>query len=354
MNSTIEPHVTEQYASPKQSPNGSGEHHTNILSPNPRPACAPLPPTQDPGTSIQDPAPGIENPKTSIQNPDGSIQNPNSQIQQSINPQIQLSDHPESSIENPAASIQNPDASIQDPESSIQNRATSLQNPDPPIQQSNNPAIQPDGGSAPPRGRNGKIARLPYLKRDLVNRMLRDNLPYSKIVRALDDDDIRVTERNVSNWKTRGGYKAWCLEQDRAVQNRLQQDNLVEHLRKTDASQLPEVGLQIAATNLSQFFLKPETQNALTSNPAACRQAIADLCRLSRHVHALQKYRDDSAKELGWRFNPERARRKEEKDMEMTREIYCAAKLGEDFGDPIVRGRNYIPKERVPELPPQR
>jgi hypothetical protein len=40
----------------------------------------------------------------------------------------------------------------------------------------------------------------------MVNRMLRNNIPQSKIVGALDEHGIKVTERNVSNWKTRGGY----------------------------------------------------------------------------------------------------------------------------------------------------
>ena len=55
--------------------------------------------------------------------------------------------------------------------------------------------------------RNGKIARLPYLERDMVNRMLRNNIPASKIKDALDEHGYIVTQRNVSNWKTRGGYR---------------------------------------------------------------------------------------------------------------------------------------------------
>ena len=35
--------------------------------------------------------------------------------------------------------------------------------------------------------RNGKIARLPKLERDMVNRMLQNNLPYPAIVGALDE-----------------------------------------------------------------------------------------------------------------------------------------------------------------------
>src|SRR5437899_1849425 len=142
---------------------------------------------------------------------------------------------------------------------------------------------------ARPRARNGKVARLSYLERDMVNRMLRNNISHSKIVGALEEHDIRVTERNVSNWKTRGGYKEWCAEQDRAVETRLLQENLTEHLRQHDAGQLPEVGLQVAATNLSRFFLKPETQHQLAADPEKYARAIAILCRLAGQIHTLQK-----------------------------------------------------------------
>jgi hypothetical protein len=75
--------------------------------------------------------------------------------------------------------------------------------------------------SAPPsanpllrqRTRNGKIARLPKLERDLVNKLLHNHVPYSKIVWALSERSITVTERNLSNWRTRGGYQEWCAEQ---------------------------------------------------------------------------------------------------------------------------------------------
>src|SRR5579859_347025 len=65
----------------------------------------------------------------------------------------------------------------------------------------------------PARPRNGKIARLPKLERDMVNRMLANNLPHHQIVGALDECGFTVTERNISNWRTRGGYKEWCAAQ---------------------------------------------------------------------------------------------------------------------------------------------
>ena len=197
---------------------------------------------------------------------------------------------------------------------------------------------------AKPRARNGKIARLPYPERDMVNRMLRNNISYSKIVGALDEHGIRVTERNVSNWKTHGGYKEWCAEQDRALEVRLLQDNLTEYLRKNDAGQIPEVGLQLAATRVSQFLTKPEAEQQLAANPAAFSRTVATLCRLSGQIHTLQKYRDDSAKELGYDQNPERIRRKAEKDIEITRHVYSAAKLGETIHQRDIPHRNYFPK----------
>ena len=45
---------------------------------------------------------------------------------------------------------------------------------------------------ARPRSRNGKIARLPYPERDMVNRMLWNNIAYAKIVGALDEHQNSV------------------------------------------------------------------------------------------------------------------------------------------------------------------
>jgi hypothetical protein len=178
----------------------------------------------------------------------------------------------------------------------------------------------------------------------MVNRMLRNNIPHSKIVGALDEHGIIVTQRNVSNWKTRGGYRDWCVEQDRAVETRLFQDNLLEHLRTTDASQLSEVGLQLAATQLSQFFLKPDIREQLTAEPEKFSPAINVLCKLNRQLHRLQKYRDDCAKELGSQENPERLKRDVEHGLEITRNVYSAAKLGQSPREPNIPHRNFIHK----------
>src|SRR5688572_4376286 len=85
------------------------------------------------------------------------------------------------------------------------------------------------------RTRNGKIARLPKVHRDMVNRMLFNNIPPANIVGALEELGYTVTRRNISNWKTRGGYHEWRLAQEHAVQTRLRMDNFTGSLRKDNA-----------------------------------------------------------------------------------------------------------------------
>jgi hypothetical protein len=203
---------------------------------------------------------------------------------------------------------------------------------------------QPGTRASRPKTRNGKIARLPCLVRDMVNRMLRNNIPHPKIVDALDEHGITVTQRNVSNWKTRGGYREWCAQQDQALETHLSQDNLIGHLRTTDATQLSEVGLQLAATQLSQLFLKQDASKQLTADPEKFSTAVNALCRLNRQLYRLQKYRDDSARELGYKHDPERLKREAEKDLEITRNVYSAAKLGQSIHEPDIPHRNFIPK----------
>src|SRR6266481_1856689 len=53
--------------------------------------------------------------------------------------------------------------------------------------------------------RNGRIACLPRVQRDMVNHMLWNAVPYKNIVAAIDEEGYTVTERQISSWAT-GGY----------------------------------------------------------------------------------------------------------------------------------------------------
>jgi len=175
--------------------------------------------------------------------------------------------------------------------------------------------------------RNGRIARLPKLERDMVNRMLQNGVPYPNIVAALGELGITVTERNISNWKTRGGYREWTFAQECALETRLHQDAIVDLLRHEDASHIPEVGLQLAATYLSQFLLKPESRQELETDPDKLTPVVANLCRLSKEIHKLQKSRDGSAKALDRQNAPERVKRENEELLPSLMEVYGTKKL---------------------------
>jgi hypothetical protein len=225
----------------------------------------------------------------------------------------------------------------------------SAESPLPALQFSAAP-LQPLPDRPPGKPRNGKIAHLPKLERDLVNRMLANNLPHQKIVMALDECGFHVTERNVSNWKTRGGYNEWRVAQEGALELRSFQDNLTEFLRRHDAAELPEVGLQSAATSLSAILLRPDLMRQLIADPQKYSSLIELQCRLAREIQALQKHRDDAAKSLGRTFNPEKLKRLNEQDVESVREV-MSSKIGKSIREPNVPHRNFIPKELEPVEP---
>jgi hypothetical protein len=200
--------------------------------------------------------------------------------------------------------------------------------------------------------RNGKIARLPKTHRDLVNRMLYNNIPYRKIVGALDELNIQCTERNISNWKTRGGYKEWREEQERQLALSHLQDHLTDYIRKNNAAELPEVGLQVAATQLSLTLLQPDTAKQLTADPQKYAQVVDMLCRLSTHINTLQKNREQAVRKAAVHDTSQFIRREEEKDIDLVRKTYTST-LGERPGDDTPH-RNDLPKrDELPYPEPQ-
>ena len=214
------------------------------------------------------------------------------------------------------------------------------------IQSSNNPSLAK-------KPRNGKIARLPKPVRDVVNQMLFNHVPQDNIVDALDEIGFKVTQRNISNWKTRGGYREWCLAQEYAIQLHNHQDNLLDTVRRHDGSELPEVGLQAAATQLSGFFLTPEADKLLASNPKEYERRVSMLNRISAQLKGIQKYRDDCAKHLGYDYDPARIREHTGGELEKLRQDWSSTP-GNSAKDLEMRHRNDLPKhgELLHIMPP--
>lgn len=243
------------------------------------------------------------------------------------------------------------------PTSNVANGPTPGQQSDTLLNSAIHPAIQSSIHLAlSKRPRNGKIARLPKPVRDVVNRMLFNHVPQENIVDALGELGIQVTQRNISNWKTRGGYREWCLAQEHAIALHNHQDNLIDLVRRHDGSELPEVGLQAAATQLSQFFLTPAAAQLLASDPKAYDLRVSMLARITAQLKALQKYRDDCAKNLGYEHDPARIRRNTSGELEKLRQDW-SSEYGYSPKDPTIPHRNELPNHAdllhvVPPDPP--
>lgn len=211
--------------------------------------------------------------------------------------------------------------------------------------------------SAPPsanpllreRMRNGKIARLPKLERGLVNKLLHNHVPYSKIVWALSERGITVTERNVSNWRTRGGYREWCAEQENQLRLAHLQDHLTDYLRKHDAQQLPEVGLQVASTQLTSLLLNPQTAAPLLADPTKYAKVVDSLDKCSARLTDMQEERYETVRRASIKDTVPNIRYEEARDVEVLRQIASAEKPARSAREEDIPHRNDLPpREELP------
>jgi len=172
--------------------------------------------------------------------------------------------------------------------------------------------------------------------------MLTLNTPQDEIVSALKELGIPVNQQNISNWKTRGGYRDWCLAQEHATRLRIHQDSLIDLLRRHDAPDVPEIGLQAAATQLSTFFLTAEALQLLASDPKEYERRVSMLHRISGQLKTLQQSRDTAAKALGPDHDPDRIRDVTSSSLERLIQSSTAI-TGESARDPDIPHRNLLP-----------
>ena len=121
------------------------------------------------------------------------------------------------------------------------------------------------------------------------------------------------------------------------MQNRLDQDHMLDFLRRDDAPELPEVGLQAAATRLSQVLMQ---KLAHADDPEAnldnYTKMIDLLCRLNREISATQKQRDDSRRTLGPQHNPVLVKDVEQVEAIETERFYSDPPSDSDLQKPAV------------------
>jgi hypothetical protein len=144
------------------------------------------------------------------------------------------------------------------------------------------------------RPRTGAVASLPKDRRDLVCRLIGRGVPYKKIAQAIEQLGFVITERNISNWVTHGGYAEWCTLYQDALQNSLRQDDLLQYHRSDNSADLAEVGLQAAAVRLSELLLHQAAHiQAADGNVSKLEPTVTLLCRVNKELLNGQKFRDD-------------------------------------------------------------
>jgi hypothetical protein len=203
------------------------------------------------------------------------------------------------------------------------------------------------------RLRLGKIARLPKAERDMVNRLLLNNVPYSRIVWALSERHITVTERNISNWRVSGGYDEWRAEQDNQVRLGQIQDHVLDYLRKNDGHQIAEVGLQVAATQLTTALMNPELSRKLLADPKQFKEVVGTLSQCSNQLIQFDEKRRDSVRKAGHRGSADNIRWEDQQEIDCIREIAEAEEMAQSDLESHLPHRNALPpRETLPVDPP--
>jgi hypothetical protein len=157
------------------------------------------------------------------------------------------------------------------------------------------PAPNAPTSAATGRRRTGKVAQLPKPLRDRINHMLEDGVTYARIIETLGDDAKDLSLNCLSQWK-QGGHQDWLKDQFWRDEMRARQEAFTE-LLAADPVQLPEAGLQLAATGICDLLREfCEISSAEKVDSDKYVRVANSLARLSRSILHLQQYRDTQAR----------------------------------------------------------
>ncbi len=177
-------------------------------------------------------------------------------------------------------------------------------NPDPlslPAPESAPPEVSTPTQRRPGRTRHrrtGKVASLPKTARQKVNAALDDGHHYQDIIDSLGPEGQGLTVHNLSEWKD-GGYQDYLQDQAWHDEIRARQETFTDLLAGPDALQLPEAGLQLAATRACELLRdlsEPGADPDGKVDPDQFVRITNSLARLSQSILTLQQYRDAAAK----------------------------------------------------------
>jgi hypothetical protein len=191
-----------------------------------------------------------------------------------------------------------------------------------------------------PRRRNGKIACLPAETRELVNRAIDNNTPYTTIVAQLAEQGFGdITADNVGNW-ARGGYRDYLREKQRNTVLREHADKvltLASSLNDDNRAGYEKVCTTLVAAKIVdaiQDFDAKRLQGVLAKKPdlffraaKAVNAQSQDLSRLRKVELDFQKYRDHVAEQKQKMEKALKPRKAEGLTKEQIAEIHEAMRL---------------------------
>ena len=153
---------------------------------------------------------------------------------------------------------------------------------------------QPGSPQPSPIRRFSKIARLPAEKREAVNLMLRDGVPYDDIVKNLSQQGYSLNKSNVSRWHA-GGFQDWLDRQAYLDEIHGGLDFASRVLNTKNADLLDQAGVRVALTRMNSILLRfdPAVLNSkLADNPASYTRLLNTLCKLTETAVHLQARRE--------------------------------------------------------------
>jgi hypothetical protein len=147
-------------------------------------------------------------------------------------------------------------------------------------------------------GRNGKIARLPKSDRDMINRMIDDNLPYGVIIDELGESGEGLNPQNFTNWR-QGGYQDHLKQQALIERSRAQMEFAADMLKETGpnaAGQLLQTCNVVAATQMLDVIVDHGTdalKKMIIEKPLAYLTLLNTLCNMSNAAVRADQHRID-------------------------------------------------------------
>ena len=155
--------------------------------------------------------------------------------------------------------------------------------------------------------RHGKIARLPHMIREQINRRLQDSdegreilewlnaLPEVKTVMDTEFDGQPVSKMNLSNWRL-GGYRDWEAQQEALAAVRQSGANAAEINQEAGGQLADQLAICVTARIAVALQKPPSTADDPAAELLRLRQLCADLVALRKGDHNAMRLRIEREK----------------------------------------------------------